>query len=560
MFPSSGFNISDLGTPHIVGSNVSVNAEIWRWTGIVLPVVITVTHTYTLGNLTTGEYFFKLTTWGCTVKSITFTVPIIVPDDYPTIQEAINNANEGDKIYVRNGTYYENGVVNKSVSLFGEDREAAILDGRRLGTVIEVIRDNVMITNLTISNSSGECPCSGIILRGVKDCKISGNNIVDNYGDGVYLLVSSNNNISKNSISGNDVDGIALAASSENNIFENDISTNGWDGVFIGAQSSTNNIYLNDIALNVEGICTVYASDSRIFHNSFIDNGQQASSHDSSTVWDNGYPSGGNYWSDYAGVDSDGDGIGDTPYIIDADNQDRYPLMNPWGTGTPFASFTWSPAIPKVDELVTFDASSSTSIGGTITKYYWDFGDGKNATGQITTHAYANSGTCTVTLNIADSEGLWDIEQKQIQVVQPCGPKAEFTWIPSMPKVGDFAIPIFDASASTSGWNGTHEMPITEYRWDFGDGNKIIRPIPIVQHIFGSSGNYCVTLTVYAPGATPETDSTTHKVTVISAPVGGYSIPIKDYTTTKPLTLYLALIGILTASFTMAKRRKKQQS
>ena len=43
-------------------------------------------------------------------------------------------------------------------------------------------------------------------------------------------------------------------------------------------------------------------------------------------------------------------------------------------------------------------------------------------------------------------------------------------------------------------------------------------------------------------------------------PVGGYSIPIKDYTTTKPLTLYLALIGILTVSFTMAKRRKKQQS
>ena len=50
----------------------------------------------------------------------------------------------------------------------------------------------------------------------------------------------------------------------------------------------------------------------------------------STNTWDNGYPAGGNYWSNYAGVDSNHDGIGDSPYIIDANNQDRYPLMNPW--------------------------------------------------------------------------------------------------------------------------------------------------------------------------------------------------------------------------------------
>jgi hypothetical protein len=56
-------------------------------------------------------------------------------------------------------------------------------------------------------------------------------------------------------------------------------------------------------------------------------------------VWDDGYPSGGNYWSDYKGIDVKSgpnqdqprsDGIGDTPYVIDANNQDRYPLMNPY--------------------------------------------------------------------------------------------------------------------------------------------------------------------------------------------------------------------------------------
>ena len=49
-------------------------------------------------------------------------------------------------------------------------------------------------------------------------------------------------------------------------------------------------------------------------------------------IWDNGYPSGGNYWSDYAGVDADGDGIGDTPYIIDDNNIDHYPLMGPFNS------------------------------------------------------------------------------------------------------------------------------------------------------------------------------------------------------------------------------------
>jgi plastocyanin len=96
----------------------------------------------------------------------------------------------------------------------------------------------------------------------------------------------------------------------------------------------------------------------------------------------------------------------------------------------PNANFIWSPYLPTVGETVTFDASSSTPDGGTIINYQWDFGDGNYADGITVTHVYNNPGIYTVTLNVTDSEGLWDVEQKQIEVIAPLlvsiSPKSAF--------------------------------------------------------------------------------------------------------------------------------------
>jgi len=82
------------------------------------------------------------------------------------------------------------------------------------------------------------------------------------------------------------------------------------------------------------------SSNNNVYHNNFVDNANQVYTqvytYASQNSWDEGYPSGGNYWSDYNGTDlfsgpyqnvTGSDGIGDTPYTIDADNKDRFPYM-----------------------------------------------------------------------------------------------------------------------------------------------------------------------------------------------------------------------------------------
>jgi parallel beta-helix repeat protein len=139
-------------------------------------------------------------------------------------------------------------------------------------------RENVTVHNIQL-NSLGV----GILLSESSNINISGNNIVWNFGPAVFLDSSCNNSISRNMIAHNAVDGIILADSSGN----------------------------------------------KFCHNDFVDNAGYISEN-SANVWDDGSSSGGNYWGGYAGVDGDGDGFGDTPYIINANNTDYYPLMSPY--------------------------------------------------------------------------------------------------------------------------------------------------------------------------------------------------------------------------------------
>jgi len=150
---------------------------------------------------------------------------------------------------------------------------------------------------------------------------------------GFYLYDRSGVTIKNTNIMGFD-NGIDICYSRDNTISGNNITDN-FNGIHIHFFCSGNTIKDNNITDNTNVGITIYgdSAENVIYHNNFIDNYQQASTEILGGAWDNGAE--GNYWSDYTGVDSDGDGIGDTPYMIPlieegSPDQDRYPLMNPW--------------------------------------------------------------------------------------------------------------------------------------------------------------------------------------------------------------------------------------
>lgn len=155
---------------------------------------------------------------------------------------------------------------------------------------------------------------------------------------GIELGFSSNNSIVNNTASLNKWFGIFLIYS-DNNTFENNTASNNRRGIQLSF-SNTNTFINNTVLSNdLRGISLYSSSNNTIYHNNFVDNQDQASD-DGINSWDNGYPSGGNYWSNYSGLDEKSgpnqnlpgsDGIGDTPYLIDGDSKDVYPLVTPSG-------------------------------------------------------------------------------------------------------------------------------------------------------------------------------------------------------------------------------------
>ena len=208
-----------------------------------------------------------------------------------------------------------------------------VSNNRDYGIVSDLSNNNTVVGNIVSNNED-----RGIYLSESYNNTISGNTVTNNRRYGIHSFWSDNNTIIGNTVLYNEGKGITLDWSSYNTVEDNMISDNTDAGVYLYGYfmkdyvvqrlCRNNTIVGNTVLNNQIGIYASYTENNVIYHNSFINNTDQVSLSSSSDIWDNGYE--GNYWSDYAGTDSDGDGIGDNPYIINEDNRDRYPLMNPY--------------------------------------------------------------------------------------------------------------------------------------------------------------------------------------------------------------------------------------
>jgi len=302
---------------------------------------------------------------------------ITVPDDYSTIQEAINNANDGDTVFVRASNYNERIILNVSISLIGEAKETTIIDVRGVGNPLEIKANGTIVSGFTFSYGG-----VGVALTDSHNNLIM-NNIMRKNSRGIGGALYTNTTLENNTVTENDygIDfGHLSGPSSKNNTAKNnEIHSNTNAGIYVSASEGNNSIvwnrihdnafgivldhtqqngvsgnlitdntygiYMrnaiqdklvqNQLQGNVVGIHLENSNGNAMFHNNFVSNTVQVEGASYNT-WDNGYPSGGNYWSGYSGLDlyngpsqnlTGSDGIGDSVYGIDADNIDRYPLM-----------------------------------------------------------------------------------------------------------------------------------------------------------------------------------------------------------------------------------------
>jgi len=289
-------------------------------------------------------YTFALASCVVLVR-VTFAVDsgvIRVPQDYPTIQEAVDAANPGETILVSAGTYNEYVHVNKSLNIIGESAtntstyafevhaNHVTISGFKITTVYPGY--GVYLFNSHWCNISYNIVRDGltsIVLYNSSNNLIGHNDIFDysSNGWGICLLFNSDNN----TIRGNEMTtpfggfGIGVHFCFNNKVEHNRLKTPGGYGILID-QGSDNVVDSNIAESNEYGIVLWYGRRNRVYHNNFINSPCDVVEADEN-FWDNGAE--GNYWSDYNGTDLDGDGIGDT--YLPWQGVDYHPLMVPWG-------------------------------------------------------------------------------------------------------------------------------------------------------------------------------------------------------------------------------------
>jgi len=316
--------------------------------------------------------------------------------DFSKITDAIANANENDIILVYNGTYKENIVINKSITITGNGSASTqIVSANKNKNTIELTADNVNISGFTIQNLGLDSDYACVQLNSVDYCQIL-NNHIENGENSIYLI-NSNNNIIKDNTVEDSKNGIYLWTSNNNLINSNNIQKNEIYGVFISSYSTENTIYLNDFSNN-------YGSNSR---------------DDGANNWD--YGSQGNYWDDYNDYDSNKDGIGDNPYQIagNGGNQDNFPLGDFLSISQPVAyiDFVSPNPVPK-GTSISFSGHGTTPTG-IIVAWEWKSDNILISSTATFTTSSISAGSHSISFRVQNNNEIWSEKVYKTLVVNP---------------------------------------------------------------------------------------------------------------------------------------------
>ncbi len=407
--------------------------------------------------------------------------PVVVEDLVLTVENAINKAKvylyRSSNITVRNCTL-ENGS-NMNLCLDNSENISVYnctVDTQFYGVVFYSSDFNV-VSNCSIFGSS-----YGVYLQSYCDYNIFDNNTIeDNSLEGVYLQFRNNyNEFVGNVVSGNSVGFYLFDECKYNSFVGNTVVNSSGDGIHLHYDGGSgrdnndfNNIYENIIKdNNARGLYIGSTCDSnKIFSNNFINNTENAYDASSNT-WNEIYPIGGNFWANYSGSDSDGDGLGDTPYNISGgSNMDNYPLILQWGENPPVANFTF-----KVYNLsVLFDGSSSYDRDGDINDYTFNFGDGNIEVGMVYNHTYAGYGMYTASLTVVDDDGKSSKTSKNVFVkihITNFQPKWNFFSLPFNQTVVKTNITILFNGSEYSWGAAVNETIIVNFIYEWNRSNQ----------------------------------------------------------------------------------------
>jgi hypothetical protein len=226
---------------------------------------------------------------------------------------------------------------------------------------LKVNCSNIVLDGMNHLIDGAGAGSNGVMLTSVANVTIRNLRLKDFYFEGLSLFNSSKCTITAVNTLDTKYAGIKLSDSCNNTITANQITNvkqlNGSSGIVFGSSYVLGGAYQNSIfGNNITGLYYVFrvegnSSGNSVYANNFLNYSQPVLSTTNKHMmnfWDDGTV--GNYWSTYDGEDSNRDGIGDIPYMLDLHDKDNYPLMAPANaSSTPSASAT----TPEVSSALT---------------------------------------------------------------------------------------------------------------------------------------------------------------------------------------------------------------